>query len=320
MSLDDVWQAYIRQGLDGARAAVDDGTALETFYAALLAWADADAVGAAALARAAARLQPDSRVFAAAVRYLDHVLSAGQASVYVDGAAFAVFVREGGNVGLYAALSDALRERYAACGAGFSLLDIGVGDGMALLPALVDRVTALDLVEPSAAMLARTSAALDARGVTHRAVNATVQDFITQEPPSARWDIIQATFSLQSLPPDERPAVLTWLRAHGARVLLAEFDVPDFAAMLAPDRVRYVVARYERGVAEYEHSPDGRLVEQGFLMPVFFGYFDRSAARTNWEGPIQGWADALRAAGFTAISVQSLFDYFWAGAYLIDAR
>ncbi len=320
MALDEVWQAYARRGLDGARAAAEGGSALETFYAALLAWADDDALGAAALAGTAARLQPDSRVFAAAVRYLDQVLSAGKAGVYVDGAAFAVFVREGGNVGLYAALSAALRERYAACGTGFSLLDIGVGDGMALLPALVDHSTVLDLVEPSAAMLARTSAALDVRGVPHRAVNATVQDFIAQESPSARWDIIQATFSLQSLPPGERPPVLAWLRAHGARVLLAEFDVPDFAALLAPDRVRYVVTRYERGLAEYEHSPDGRLVEQGFLMPVFFGYFDRSVARTNWEGPIQGWADALRAAGFTAIGVQHLFDYFWAGAFLIDAR
>ena len=326
MSLDAVWQGYTRQGLDGARRAADT-SALGQFYVALLSWADGDIAGAADHAWAAARLQPDSRVFGAAVRYLARVLTAGQAGVYVDGAAFAAFVRGGGNVGLYAALSAALHAHYTACGAGFSLLDIGVGDGAALLPALTDHVVRLDLVEPSTAMLAHASAALTARGIAHSAVNATIQDFMAQDTARReRWDIIQATFSLQSLPPEDRPAVLAWMRSYGARVLIAEFDVPEFASMFAPDRVRYVVARYERGLAEYDSagspsdSADSESVEQGFLMPVFFGYFDRSAARTNWEGPLQGWTDALRGAGFTAVSVRSLYDYFWASAFLIDAR
>ncbi len=326
MSLDDVWQGYAWQGLEGARRVASEN-ALEQFYVALLSWADGDTLGAANYARAAARLQPDSRVFGAAVRYLERVLTAGKAGVYVDGTAFAAFVRGGGNVPLYAAVSEALRAQYAACGVGFSLLDIGVGDGMALLPALTEHVACLDLVEPSAAMLADTSAALNARGIAHTAANTTIQHFMTQDSARCeRWDIIQATFSLQSLPPEDRPTVFAWMRSHGARVLIAEFDVPEFASMFVPDRVRYVVTRYERGLAEYDspearaESTDNRLVEQGFLMPVFFGYFDRSAARTNWEGPIEGWVAALRDAGFAEISVRSLYDYFWAGAFLIDAR
>ena len=45
-------------------------------------------------------------------------------------------------------------------------------------------------------------------------------------------------------------------------------------------------------------------------MPVLFGYFDRTAARTNWEGPIQGWADDLRAAGFTTVQTRLLSPYW----------
>jgi hypothetical protein len=88
--------------------------------------------------------------------------------------------------------------------------------------------------------------------------------------------------------------------------------------MYGPDRVQYVIERYERGLAEYDG--DGGVVAQGFLMPVMFGYFDRTAARTNWEGPIQGWENALHTAGFQTVRRHKLFAYFWADAYLLDAR
>ncbi len=202
--------------------------------------------------------------------------------MYVDGKAFAAFIRGGGNVGLYAAASNALRAVYGSYPA-LRLLDIGVGDGLALLPALADNLAHLDLIEPSAAMLERTTSALDARGIPYHAANTTLQDFM-QTPTDQQWDIIQATWSLQSIPPAERPAALGWMAAHADRVLIAEFDVPNFPEMFAPERVHYVLGRYERGLAEYDG--DGGQVAQGFLMPVMFGYFDRGAARTNWEGPI----------------------------------
>ncbi len=317
MSLETLWQRYLHAGYAALQAEMPDDP-LACFYLAILAFGANDFARAAEWAAAASRRQPGSRVYAQAAIYLERVACQGKAGVYVDGAAFGAFIRGGGNVGLYAAVSGALREVYGQY-PFLRLLDIGVGDGLALLPALTDAVRQVDLVEPSSPLLETTCAALNARGVPYRAFNQTLQAFMdSPEALAGSWDVIQATWSLQSLPPAEHPAVFRWLQAHGARLLIAEFDVPRFVALASPDHVRYVVERYERGLAEYEG--DGGLVAQGFLMPVMFGYFDRSAARTNWEGPIQDWVDGLRAAGFTQVERRPLYAYFWAEAFLLDAR
>ncbi|MBN1564636.1 MAG: class I SAM-dependent methyltransferase [Anaerolineae bacterium] len=322
--MDELWPIYQTNGYAGVTKA-DPGDPLGLFYRALLAFAEDDFVQAAQDVRRAAAGDPASLVFAEAVRYLDRVMAQGKAGVYVDGAAFAAFIRGGGNVALYAAVSDLLRAHYADYHAGsdaLRLLDIGVGDGMALLPALTDEVlplARLDVLEPSAAMLAQTTAALDQRGITHHAANSTIQAFMASEiGQQTHWDIMQATWSLQSVPPAERAPIFAWCREHGDRLLIAEFDVPDFADLFAPDRVRYIVTHYERGLREY--LGDEGVVAQGFLMPVMFGYFDRSAARTNWEGPVQGWIDDLRAAGFATARTHNIYDYFWANACLIEAH
>ena len=314
MPLNGLWQQMQRSGYAGVRDATPTH-ALDNIYLALVAFAEDDLPRALHFARAAAQRDPDSRVYRHAVTYLERVQDEGKANVYVEGAAFAAFIRGGGNVGLYAAVSRALQAVYESYST-LDLLDIGVGDGLALLPALVPQVASLTLVEPSEAMLARTLSTLEARGIACRTANMPLQRFMAGD--EGTWDIIQATWSLQSIPPDERTAVCRWLRAHGRRVLVAEFDVPHFEAALSPDRVQYVVAHYERGLAEYDG--DGGVVAQGFLMPVMFGYFDRTAARTNWEGPIHDWIDLLRAAGFASIAAGKLYRYFWADAFLIDAR
>lgn len=311
--LDRLWQQVQRAGYAGVRAALP-AEAAGWFYLSVIAFSADDFAGALDFARRAAALQPASGVFAQAVRYLERVVAQGKAGVYVDGDAFAAFIRGGGNVGLYEATSAALSAVYRDYPA-LRLLDIGVGDGMALLPALAGPLARLDLVEPSGPMLERTAEALQIRGIPYNAVNCTLQEFMAR--PADPWDVIQATYSLQSIPPAERPVVFRWLRDHGQRVLIAEFDVPDFSATLHPDRVRYVVERYERGLAEY--AGDGGQVAQGFLMPVMFGYFDLSASRTNWEGPISEWGESLRAAGFKQVVTRKLFDYFWANACLIEA-
>jgi hypothetical protein len=82
--------------------------------------------------------------------------------------------------------------------------------------------------------------------------------------------------------------------------------------------VRYVVDRYETGLSEY--AGDGGLVAQGFLMPVMFGYFDRTSARTTYEQPIEAWEKELRDAGFETVEKRLLDDYWWASACLLDAR
>lgn len=317
MNLESLWQRYNREGYQALRSAQPED-ALSCFYLAVLAFGADDFERAAQWAAEAAHRQPQSCVYTQAAIYLERVAQQGKEHVYVNGEAFGAFIRGGGNVGLYAAVSAALRQAYAAY-ESLRLLDIGPGDGLALLPALTPAVSQVDVIEPSQALLSITCAALQARGIGYRAFNQTVQAFAASpDGQQGHWDVIQATWSLQSVPPDERPALFCWLRAHGARALIAEFDVPRFAAPGSPDQVRYVVTRYEQGLAEYDG--DGGLVAQGFLMPVMFGYFDRTSARTNWEGPIAEWVEGMRAAGFAQVQIHPLFPYFWAQAMLLDAQ
>lgn len=315
MGLEALWQIYRAQGYTGAREAKVTG-ALDHFYLALLAWGEGDIEQALRSAHAAGGLEPGHPLFRQAVTYLERVRAQGKAGVYVDGEAFAAFIRGGGNVGLYAAASDALRLVYQEYEM-LTLLDVGVGDGLALLPALTRNIERLTLIEPSEAMLSRTTAALDAWQMPYRAYAIPLQAFM-RTTADERWTVIQATWSLQSIAPEERPAVFEWMRAHGDRVLIAEFDVPEFEDPHAPERVTTILTRYLDGLAEY--PDDGGLVAQGFLMPVMFGYFDRSAARTNYEGTILAWGEALRAAGFATVETRLLFPYWWAGAVLIDAQ
>ncbi len=285
------------------------------FAEALRAFAADDFVAAAAAAARAAAADPTSRLAREAAAYLERVVDEGKAGVYVSGEAFGAFIREGGNVPLYQAVSAALRDAYAEH-RDASLLDIGVGDGLALLPALTPNIHRVDLVEPSAALLVGVSEALETRGIIYHAFNGTIQAFAKGH--SGPWDVAQATFSLHTLPPEERRATLAWLRGRVGRLLIAEFDVPALGEGLEPARVAHFAERYEIGLAEYAGPDDP--VAQGFLMPVFFGYFDRGVDRVTYEQPIDDWEADLRAAGFSSVARRHLYDYWWASAYLLDAR
>lgn len=314
MSLEQLWAIYTEKGYSAVEA-VPLGDALDRFYRALLAFGEQAFEQAALYCRQAADLEPDNLVFAQAATFLGRVVCEGRQDVYLSAEGFAAFIRGGGNVALYRATSAALKNVYLRS-ATISLLDIGVGDGLALLPALTDNIRQLDLLEPSQAMLANVSSALNERRVKHRAIEATLQAFAREH--GGRWDLVQATFSLQSIPTEERLPLLKWLRDHADRLLVAEFDVPSFAGMYAPERVRYIVERYQQGLAEY--AEDQELVAQSFLMPVMLGYFDRTAQRTNYEQSLEEWVAQLREAGFKTVHATLLFPYWWAPVYLIDAR
>ena len=296
------------------------------FLRVLKAWSQGDLSTALLLAKDVAATEPEHIVYREAAIYLERVQREGKQNVYVSPEGFGAFVRSGGNIGLYTNTSDLLRNVYEEY-ASFSLLDVGVGDGLALLPALLDNVHQnvahqLDVIEPSAAMLTNTRSQLDARNIKHRAFNGTLQDHIQQAPfGPMHWDVVQATYSLQSILPGERPALLQWLGQHTQRLLIAEFDAPNFDNdLLSHARVRYFIERYQQGLAEYDAVSDGDVVKQGFLMPVFFGGFDSSEARTNWEMPIDNWVELLKDAGFTKVETQLIYPYWWAKAYLIDAQ
>jgi ubiquinone/menaquinone biosynthesis C-methylase UbiE len=279
------------------------------------AFAAQDLEHAAQHAARATEQAPASRVFREAARHLDRVRRDGKRNVYVAPDAFSAFIRGGGNQRLYARTSAALRAAYDEHRAA-ALLDIGTGDGLALLPALTERIASVTIVEPSPALLAASAPAARARGVRCEALCATAQD-LPRIAADRRWDLAQATFSLHCVPPADRPALWAALHRAAGRLLIVEFDVPRFDAALSPEYIRHVVERYERGLAEYDG--DGGVVAQGFLLPVLCGYFDPTAAHSTYEQPIAGWIAELAAAGYTALA-HPLDDYWWATAQLIDAR
>jgi SAM-dependent methyltransferase len=237
----------------------------------------------------------------------------GAEGVYVDPAAFQAFISGGSNVALYEATSAALRERWPA--GRFRLLDVGAGDGHALVPALADRVGTVDVtaVEPSDAMAARLGDRLPAATVHATTAQAFLGGLDEQQ-----WDVGESTFAMHAIPTAERPAVLAELARRCDRYVLVDFDVPAFAGQRDPARVAYCAERYEIALAEYEG--DGGLVAQGFLIPVLLGGFDPAVPQSTWEQPAGDWADEFRAAGYTTVATEPLCDYPWAPAFVLTAQ
>jgi hypothetical protein len=268
----------------------------------------------AAAGRAANSGDPVARV---AAEYLAGVIARGSRPAYEHAEAFSAFIRGGGNRQLYRAEHEALRGIYRELAPGFRVVDAGVGDGLAVLPAIEGIDAALTVIEPARELLSATVGGLERMGVRYEAFAMTIEAFIRAHG-DRRFDLIQATFSLQSVPRDTRRRVLAWMQRASPRLAIAEFDVPRFANLLDPAHVAHVVERYRRGLAEYRD--DGGLVAQGFLMPVMFGYFTTGRARTNDEQPMADWASDLRDAGFAEVATSVIADYWWAPAFLALAR
>ncbi len=228
--------------------------------------AEAVAVLRVAAAESESGLDPSiALLFDAITSHVQQAPRSGE-GVYIDSAdAFELFVSTGGNVEMYEAIDVALHDAWhsgsgGSSRKGWSLLDVGTGGGLGLLPALsrtastADRElpAILELVEPSMPMLTpavqqikqllqqhslRRSATLSsdmdnaAVAAKHnptelRVHNLTLQDLMArQDLQMTRWDVCQATFSLQSLPPLERRRGLAWLAKRCSRLLLVEFDV-----------------------------------------------------------------------------------------------
>ena len=284
-------------------------------FRALGALAAGDVAGAR---RAASDAAPGSLLGSALAAYL---AGGHDGAVYDQPAAFAAFIRGGGNVALYAAVAEALASVYAAQQPA-RLLDVGCGDGTALIPALgrgAHVPAHVDLVEPSAALLAAAVAGLRAARipVTVRTWPVTVQDFVAELPGEASWPVVQSTFALHTLPPAQRSAVLAELRPRVGLLAIAEFSVPDLPPG-SPEHLRFLAETYERGLAEY--GTDRDLVAQGFLMPVLAGQLAPDAARATWEQPSWSWQQQLEQAGYTGVAIAPLCDYWSSPAFLLTAR
>ncbi|SEN11895.1 hypothetical protein SAMN02800694_2826 [Luteibacter sp. UNCMF331Sha3.1] len=239
-------------------------------------------------------------------------LSGDERNAYDAPRAFEVFIRGGGNPALYDAVSTALASLIEDPRVD-ALLDIGAGDGMALLPALqrARRVPrSVDVVEPSSGLLDRLRPQLPAGD----AWPLTLQDWLSRITPARHWDLAQSTFALQSIAPDERLDALTRLRAHVSRLAIVEFDVPVFDS--ESDRLASMAHRYENAARDYGN--DAPLVAGGFLAPMLLGQL-RTTTPSNFEQPIAAWRKELEYAGYRVQSFTHLYDYSWAPAWLIVA-
>ncbi|MTD14242.1 class I SAM-dependent methyltransferase [Nakamurella sp. YIM 132087] len=269
-----------------------------------------------AMVSAALAAEAGSLLGAALEQYLTD--PAGDGTVYDAPAAFEAFIRGGGNVGLYQRTSAALAATYRDV-RPTTLLEIGCGDGLALLPAL-DAAggaapTSVELVEPSAALLGQCTAALAARDISVTTSGpGTLQDRLDNSDSS--WDLAESSFALHALEPTVRTEQLRRLAPRVRRLVLVEFDVhvpePGTDA-----HVRELAIRYEKGLAEYTDTRD--LVAQGFLAPVLIGQLAPDAPRATWEQPREAWAAQLAEAGFTDITTEDVSPYWWSPAFVLRA-
>lgn len=244
-----------------------------------------------------------------------HLAGGPHDGVYVDPEGFQRFISGGGNVPLYVATSATLARHHPA-GSG-RVLDIGAGDGRAVIPAAAahDGHLQIDAVEPAEVL----------RDALRQAVADSPHDWTVHhqpleefaEGPLAHWDVAEATFALHNLTPDRLRACLSRLRPHVERLVIVEFDVPAFDDQRDPARLAYLVDRYRDGIAEY---PGDDTVVQGFLVPVLLGGIDAATEQTTWERPASAWVDDVRSAGFGQVEVEPVSPYWWGPAVAIVAR
>jgi len=287
----------------------------------------ADAFAAIADERPAAALpslrQADARGSRMAAALLRHLAGEGPDSAYEAHAAFQAFIRGGDNVPLYAAVSQAMAERHARPVVN-RLLDIGAGDGMALLPALraSPRLPArIDVIEPQpglrdalAALFAEQFTGARAQGRLHLH-GVTLQTFAQELSRGEHWDLAQSSFALQSLPPPERVEALRALRLHVDTLVVVEFDVPALAHGTSA-YFHSVAGRYERCLAQY--GDNVALIAHGFLAPMLAGQLRRGVAPSNWEQPVVDWQREFEQAGYRLREARPLYDYSWSPAWWME--
>ena len=286
-------------------------------YLAILCWRMRELERARLHMRRAVAVEPQSVLGAALSRFLKGWEGVESKMVYTTARGFRRFIRGGGNIPLYRNLVALLRAHHETVD-GLRLLDIGAGDGQALLPSLPRDVGSVDVVEPSVAMASELEEALERKGVTHRVHRSPVQDFVNEVNDDQTWDVVQATYSMHTLPPEERKVLLQWLRRRAGSFLVAEFDVPDIGVPWEPAGFDHFVERYERGIAEYAAGPDRDVVAQEFLIPVFMGNMRNDSNRLTFEQPIKNWAADLKAAGFANVEYRFVARYWWADSYLLS--
>lgn len=293
-----------------------DPSPLDELVLALRRASHGDRAGALAVAKVAA--DAGSLLGSALVDHLD-APGTGR-SVYDAPAAFRAFIRGGGNVELYRATSAHLAAVHRS-EAPRTLLEIGPGDGLALLPALADgtvgRPATVTLVEPSDELLRRCAEGVAATGRAVQAQPLGIAAFL-REAADRRWDLAESTFALHALEPSERDVVLAELAGRVGALTVVDFDV-ELPEPGTDGHLRELALRYERGLAEYDGDARDP-VAQGFLLPVLLGQLAPGTPRATWEQPASAWRAQVERAGFTEIVVTPLAPYWWSPVFALTAR
>ena len=282
-----------------------------TLVDALLAISHSDRAAAISAVEKVTMTEPNNSLASALHRYLNQAKVTG---VYEEPSSFEEFIDNGTNPALYTSTTEHLAELHRGARPS-SVLDIGCGDGRVASGVLAEGIETIDLVEPSNELLTLAQGRANWRPAQVRAHNTTVQPFLTQLEPTSRFDLVQSTFALHSIPPTERSAVLGGLARHTDYVVLVEFDVPPFEDRSLEHAI-YAVDRYQIGVSEYR---DHQSVIDGFLMPVLVSQFDPAQMRHTFEGPAKGWTEDFEGAGFS-VTLSWLTNYWWAPAFVLEAR
>lgn len=274
----------------------------------LLAVAGARLAEAASLAADAAAADPADPLAAA----LAAALGRNRTDVYATPAGFQAFIDNASNVELYDATIGHLRAIHHRVRPA-SVVDVGCGDGRVTVSVLADGVSEIHLVEPSGEML---SQAVGRAGwpVAPTAHHTDLAGFVASLAAAARFDLVQSTFAMHTVPSDERIELAAGLRPHLDRLVIVEFDVPAFADR-SREHARYAVDRYRTGVAEYVSHPTAI---EGFLMPVLLGQFEPDGVRHTYEGPAQQWRRDLERAGY-GVSIEAFHPYWWGPTVCIEA-
>lgn len=244
-------------------------------------------------------------------------------SPYDQAAAFQIFINGGDNVPLYDRVSRALADLYDS-EETLSLLDIGAGDGRAIIPAMQMAycdIERLDVIEPSVELLDSLRSNIERAGFSARSKfsfsNLKAQNFFMEPGPDRWWDLVQSTFALQSLPPDERHEVLLALRDKTEKLAIVEFDVPEHEAG-SIEEMSSIATRFELGLKGY--GSNAPLVAGGFLAPILLGKVRDPGRRHNWEQSARGWWAELERAGYRVTYQRSLYPYSWSEAFLMVAE
>ena len=315
LGLVEIWQRHKSEGsVFWASEANTDF--LGNCYLAILCWRMRELEQARLHIGRVVAIEPQSVLGAAISQFLNGCEGVESKKVYATARGFRHFIRGGGNIPLYRYLVALLRAHHQTVD-GLRLLDIGAGDGRALLPSLPPGVGSVDVVEPSAAMAGQLQEVLERKGIPHRVHRSRVQDFVSEVICDRTWDVVQATYSMHTLPPEERKDLLQWLRQRAGSFLVAEFDVPDIGAPWEPAGFAHFVEKYERGIAEYPPGPVREVVAQEFLIPVFLGNMSNDSNRVTFEQSIENWVADFRAAGFANVESQFVACYWWADSYLL---